>query len=461
ISKERHEQAKNAFQTPEAEPPGNGQEYDLSWLSRLTKDGNGKYEKTINNAVIVLENDPLLKGRIVTDEFASCGMVLGRVPWDQREEKRRWKDVDDAGFYRYVEVFYGLTGREKLDNALMLVSAQNKINDVKRYLQGLKWDGVKRVDTLLSDYLGAEDTAYTRAVIRKSLCAAVGRAVTGGIKYDYMPIFTGPQGIGKSTFLRILGKEWFSDSLTTFEGKEAAELIQGTWINEIGELSAFTKQETQVIKQFLSKTDDIYRAAYGRRTDKYPRRCVFFGTSNDSEFLKDATGNRRFWPVDVGAYPAKKSVWNQLPLEVDQIWAEAYVYWAMGEPLYLSKEVEALAKDQQERHREFSGKEGIVMDFLEKKIPSNWESMPLRDRRMFQNGNMQLAPGTELVPREKVCAAEIWVECYGSELKYMKRSDSMEINNILQSFRGWEKTKTPRRFGPYGQQRGFEKVATL
>ena len=132
--------------------------------------------------------------------------------------------------------------------------------------------------------------------MRKSLCAAVGRAVAGGIKYDYMPIFTGPQGIGKSTFLRILGKEWFSDSLTTFEGKEAAELIQGTWINEIGELSAFTKQETQVIKQFLSKTDDIYRAAYGRRTDKYPRRCVFFGTSNDGEFLKDVTGNCRFWP---------------------------------------------------------------------------------------------------------------------------------------------------------------------
>lgn len=183
---------------------------------------------------------------------------------------------------------------------------------MKRYLQGLKWDGTKRLDTLLSEYLGAEDTAYTRAVMRKSLCAAVGRAVAGGIKYDYMPIFTGPQGIGKSTFLRILGKEWFSDSLTTFEGKEAAELIQGTWINEIGELSAFTKQETQVIKQFLSKTDDIYRAAYGRRTDKYPRRCVFFGTSNDGEFLKDVTGNRRFWPVDVGVHPAKKSVWNQL-----------------------------------------------------------------------------------------------------------------------------------------------------
>ena len=293
LSKERYEQAKEAFKTPEQKEPG--PDYDLSWLSKLTKDGNGRYEKTINNAVLVLENDPLLKGRIVTDEFASCGMVLGRVPWDQRDEKRRWTDVDDAGYYRYVEVFYGLTVREKLDHALMIVSAQNRINDVKHYLEDLQWDGIRRLDTLLSDYLGAEDTPYTRAVMRKSLCAAVGRAVVGGIKYDYMPIFTGPQGIGKSTFLAILGKKWFSDSLTTFEGKEAAELIQGTWINEVGELSAFTKQETQVIKQFLSKTEDIYRAAYGRRTDKYPRRCVFFGTSNDSEFLKDMTGNRRFW----------------------------------------------------------------------------------------------------------------------------------------------------------------------
>lgn len=456
MARERIEAAKQAFQ--EGEQPA--AEDDLSWIYSMTKDGSGKFEKTINNAVIVLENDPLLKGKIATDEFASCGMALGKLPWDDREGKHRWTDVDDAGYYRYLEMFYGLSGREKLDNALKIVSAQNRVNDVKRYLQGLTWDGVRRVDTILPDYLGAEDNAYTRAVMRKSLCAAVARAVIGGVKFDYMPILVGPQGIGKSTLLSILGKEWFSDSLTTFEGKEAAELIQGTWINEVGELTAFTKQENQIIKQFLSKTDDIYRAAYGRRTEKYPRRCVFFGTSNDSEFLKDATGNRRFWPVDVGLRPAKRSVWNQLPLEVDQIWAEAYLYWQMGESLFLSKEIERLAESAQKEHRESSGKEGIIQDFLDKQIPEDWEHMSLANRRMYLNGNLRLEPGKKLKQRSRTCAVEVWAECFGRDPNFIERRDSVEINNILMGIAGWTKVNTPRKFEPYGSQRGFERQAT-
>lgn len=454
LAKERLERAQQAFgdDTPDEDGPG------LEWIKRLTVDGNGKIEKTINNAVIVLENDPLLKGKIVTDEFASCGIVLGKLPWSHEDEKRRWKDADDASFYNYMELFYGITGREKLDNALLIVSNQNRINDVKEYLKSLKWDGTRRVDMLLPDYLGAEDSPYTRAVMRKSLCAAVARAVTGGVKYDYMPIFSGPQGIGKSTLLAILGGAWFSDSLTTFEGKEAAELIQGTWINEIGELSAFTKQETQVIKQFLSKTHDIYRAAYGRRTEKYPRRCVFFGTSNDSDFLKDSTGNRRFWPVDVGIHPAKKSVWEELPKEVDQVWAEAYMYWQLGERLFLPKEIERMAEEMQEGHREASGKEGMIRDFLEREIPSDWNSYDLQQRRQFWNGNLKLPDHTELVKRDKVCAMEVWAECFSGDPRYLKRTDSMEINSALQAIKGWKRNKDKRRYGPYGPQRGFEKV---
>lgn len=457
MSRERFEEAQEAFSGPQAAETGDA-DPDLEWISHLTKDGNGRFEKTINNVVLVLENDPLLKGKIVTDEFASCGMALGRLPWDAREEKRRWKDADDASFYRYMETFYGITGREKLDNGLLIVSNQNRINDVKQYLQGLKWDGIKRVDRLLVDYLGAEDNAYSHAVIRKLLCAAVARAVKGGVKFDYMPILTGPQGIGKSTFLSILGKEWFSDSLTTFEGKEAAELIQGTWINEVGELTAFTKQETQTIKQFLSKTDDIYRAAYGRRTEKYPRRCVFCGTSNDSEFLKDSTGNRRFWPVDVGEHPAVKSVWKDLPGEVDQIWAEAYMLYVLGEELYLPKEIEALAEQQQEEHKESSGKEGLIREFLEKPVPLKWDQMSIMERKQFLQGTLAGMDKMELAPREKVCAAEIWVECFNGEQKYLKRMESTEINGILSGIKGWKRNKSVRRYGPYGTQKGFERT---
>lgn len=456
--KERVDQAKLAFGIGDAPAPDPGG--DTDWVLKLTRDTNGRIEKTISNVTTVLENDPFLKGKIVTDEFASCGMSLGGLPWDLDSGKRRWTDVDYAGYYRYMEMFYGLTGREKLDSGLLIVSSQNRINDVKEYLCGLEWDGKKRVDTLLSDYLGAEDNKYTREVMRKSLCAAVARAVKGGVKYDYMPIFTGPQGIGKSTFLSILGRDWFSDSLTTFEGKEAAELIQGTWINEVGELTAMTKQETSAVKQFLSKTHDIYRAAYGRTTGKYPRRCVFFGTSNDSEFLKDATGNRRFWPVDVGIHKARKSVWEDLPGEVDQVWAEAYTYWMLGEPLYLAKDVETMAEEQQEAHREAYAKEGVIREFLDREIPEGWDSMDLMQRRQFYSGNLRLPEGTAFTDRRKVCAAEIWQECFGSDLKYMGKRDSMEINSILQGIKGWKRNRSSQRYGFYGTQRGFERVST-
>lgn len=457
IAREKFEDAQRAFHLQGAtEDSENCRDLDLDWIKRMKHDGRGNIAKTINNAVLVLENDPLLKGKIVTDEFANCGLITGKVPWSAETGRRRWRDSDDAGYYNYMELFYGITGREKLDNALLLVGSQNCLNDVKEYLKGLKWDGIKRLDTLLPDYLGAEDSAYVRAVMRKSLCAAVARAVTGAVKYDYMPIFAGPQGLGKSTFLSILGRDWFSDSLTTFEGKEAAELIQGTWINEVGELTAMSKQETNAVKQFLSKTHDIYRAAYGKRTDKYPRRCVFFGTSNEVEFLKDVTGNRRFWPVDVGVCPVRKSVWRDLPHEVDQIWAEAYLYWMLGETLYLPKELEQAAEEMQESHRELSGKEGLIHAFIEREIPSNWDSMGLMARRQFFSGNMKLPEGETLVKRDKICAMEVWVECLHSEAKYMSRKDSMEINSILASIPGWKRNKSKRRYGPHGIQRGFE-----
>lgn len=438
---------------PDAQPKA-----DVSWMAQagLSYDGNGNLRKTRDNIIRILTYNPVYKGKIATDDFAVRGMALGALPWNLSEEPRIWSDTDDAGLAWELERNYGIVGKDKIDGALLLVSEANRYNEVKSYLNSLRWDMKPRLDTVLHDYLGAENNAYTRAVARKSFCAAVARVMTPGCKYDYVPVFVGPQGIGKSTFLATIGKDWYSDSLQSFEGKEAAEMIQGVWINELGEMTSYRKSEANTVKQFLSKGADIYRQAYGRRTGKYPRKCVFFGTCNTYEFLNDLTGNRRFWPVDVGKLTPAKSVWADLPGEVDQLWAEAVVYWMAKEPLYFDKpEIENLAKAEQDRHREANVKEGVIREFLDKEIPENYYKLSLSARRTFWGGGMQT--DSPLVKRDKVCALEVWCECFGGDVKNMRRADAMEINQILANLEGWERNNSMRRFGYCGRQRGFSR----
>ncbi len=311
------------------------------------------------------------------------------------------------------------------------------------------------------DYLGAADTPYTRAVARKSLTAAVARAMQPGVKYDTMPILVGAQGIGKSTLLRLLGAEWFNDSLNTFEGKEACEMIQGSWVIELQELNGLNKSEENAVKQFLSKTDDIYREPYGRRTGRYPRRCVFFGTTNDDEFLRDKTGARRFLPIDCMVQKPAKSVFKDLANEVSQIWAEAVVCWQLGEALYLDNpEVAAMAKAVQEAHAIHSAKEGIIRDFLEKEIPDNWEKLDLTMRRNYWNGGLKPVDCT-YKKRDRVCAVEIWCEALGGDARNFRRQDAQEINGILSKIEGWEKAKNALKYGTgYGAQKGSIRAKT-
>ncbi|MGN0674584.1 MAG: VapE domain-containing protein, partial [Oscillospiraceae bacterium] len=432
-----------------------------NWLTKLEVSQEGNISKTTDNVLIILENDPMLKNLIVYEEFSNRIYALGALPWDPSTDMRIWTDNDDAGLRHYLEKVYKITGEKRIMDAFSLSCHKHSYSAVKDYLLSLPtWDGVHRLDTLFCDYLGADDNAYVRAAARKSIVAAVARVMTPGVKYDTMPILAGPQGIGKSTLLRLLGGRWFSDSLSTFEGKEACEMLQGVWINEVGELNGLNRAETNAVKQFLSKVEDIFREPYGRRTGVYPRRCVFFGTTNEAEFLRDKTGNRRFWPIDCGVKEPTKNVFRDLPSEVPQIWAEALIAWRLGEPLYLTGEALKVAEATQEKHSEQSSKEGVIREFIEREVLPDWDKKTLSQRKIYWQADFQ-KDSVQKVPREKICAAEIWCECFGGDLKFMKRSDALEINSILQKIEGWQKSDKSMRFGlEFGVQRGFirEKV---
>jgi predicted P-loop ATPase len=285
------------------------------------------------------------------------------------------------------------------------------------------------------------------------LVAGVARVVNPGCKFDYMLILVGTQGIMKSSFLRTLGRGWFSDSFTTVQGKEAFEQLQGAWLIEISELSAFKKSEVEAIKHFVAKQKDTFRPSYARTPEDFPRQNIFFGTTNNLEFLKDPTGNRRFWPVLCEQRPIKKHTFTDLPLEVDQLWAEAVHLYNKGETLYLTKEIEAQARLVQELHSEKDERIGIINDYLDRLLPNNWDTMDMDDRRNWLDNPKNI--GTEM--RDQVCTAEVWCECLGKQKEDMTRYNTREVNDLLRSLTGWQAVVSTANFKIYGKQKYYER----
>lgn len=452
LGKERMEKAHEDFDMVESDD-----ELDTEWLKELTYTEQGKLKSTIKNFLLIIENEPLLKGKIAYNQFSNRAMVLGKLPWRKDDVKADWSDTDDAGLREFIEHYYGISSTAKCADALTIAFENNSFHPIKEYLDSLLWDGKERINTLFIDYLGAEDNSYVRTVTRKIIVAAVARIFVPGIKFDNMPVLSGPQGLGKSTIIKKLGKEWYSDSLTTVNGKEAYEQLQGVWILEMGEMMATKKADIEAVKHFLSKTEDIYRVAYGRRTSRFPRQSVFIGTTNDREFLRDRTGNRRFWPIDVAVKPNTKSVFNDLTeYEVNQIWAEAVELFKSGEKLYLSGEEEKEAKKQQEEHSEESAKAGLIQEYLDKLLPENWYNLNISEKRNYIQGSDfgDLDEGS--MRRDKTCVMEIWVELFNGDPKQLSPMTAREINDILGGLEGWEKYNSKLRFGKtYGIQRAF------
>ena len=456
IANEKFAEAKYDFGQPIEE------DYDNSWAEELTVNSKGEYDNSAPNINLILQNDQILKDCYSLNTFDFRRYVLRDTPWRKIENLKTpepMRDVDYSGIRNYIECVYGINSSMKIDDAFAIDVERRGFHPIQQYILNSQWDRVNRVDTLLIDYFGCDDNAYTRAAIRKSLCAAVARVFEPGTKFDMVLILVGEQGTYKSTFLRKLGVNWFSDTFTTVQGKEAYEQLQGAWIIEMAELSALKKSEVENIKQFISKCDDAFRPAYGRTVEIYKRQCVFFGTTNDTDFLKDSTGNRRFNPIDIHPEFATKSVKDDLnEEEVKQIWAEAYELWKQGEQLYFDDNEGSLARAEQHKHTATDERRGVIESFLERMLPDDWDKKDLYDRRTWLDDPLS---NNGTWKRDFICMAEIWCECLQKDKTDMSRYNTREINDIMRSLPDWEFVPSTKNFPIYGKQKYYKRKDSL
>ena len=457
IAEEKFAEAKFEFaEEAKAEVP---EEYDTSWTEELDANTKGEYNNSANNLNIIIQHDQFLKDVFKLNIFDNKRYVTRSLPWRKVDTVEPLRDVDYSGVRNYIECVYGIVSNQKVDDALALEFEKKKFHPIREYIRAQKWDGIPRVNTLLIDYFGAEDNAYTRAAIRKMLCAAVARVFEPGIKFDTALILVGEQGTYKSTFVKKLGMEWFSDTFTTVQGKEAFEQIQGAWLVEMAELSGLKKAEVESIKHYISKREDMFRPAYGRTVETYKRQCVFFGTTNNKDFLRDPTGNRRFMPIDVRPEYVTKSVIDDLTQdEINQIWAEAYQLYLAKEPLYLVGDEDIIAKIEQHKHSEADERKGIIEEYLNTKFPDNWDKMDLYDRRRWLEDPLS-KNGT--VQKDFICIAEVWCECLGKDKTEMSRYNTREVNEILRSLPEWEAIASTKNFPLYGKQKYYKRKDSL
>ena len=396
------------------------------------EDGNVKSVKQlVHNFEVVMDKDSRFAGKIRLNEFAQQPYLYGSVPWENENNCRAWSSHDDSALFSLIQADYGLKSRQDFADALKNVSMRNKFHPVRELLDSLTWDGKEHIRSLLPEYLGAEDSDYTYQVMRLWMLGAVSRVYKPGSKFDYTIILQGSQGIGKSTFLKLMALDdsWFNDSLDSLDSDKAVQSLTGSWIIELAELKSLARTAGGVesVKRFLTATQDKYRIPYERRADTFYRQCVFAGTTNKDDFLQDETGNRRFLIIHTGVIKPSKSLFvPEVMDDIKQAWAEAVHIWKNEDPqLILPEACIQQAKELQEANMADDGKRGIILDYLEGKT--------------------------------QVCAREIWFEALEESIS-PKSYQTSEINSIIAKVSGWQRMKTPRKFPKYGSQRGFQKM---
>lgn len=417
----------------------------------LSKNENGKPHQSISNCIKAIERDDRLAGRFRFNVIAYTKTLTLPVPWDDGEGERPIADWDYCGLASFLERRYGLMSKQKAIDAVTEVSMHNRYNPITSWMDGLEWDGEPRMDTLLPCFLGTDMSDYNVAVMRLFMMGAVARAYEPGTKFDYMPVLIGPQGLGKSFFLRKLGhcSDWYCDNFNTIDGDAAAEKLRGLWIVEMAELLAAKKQrDVESIKAFLTSQVDTIRPKYARETEQRPRACVFAGTTNNPHFLTDTTGNRRFLPVECGINePAMSLFADGADGYFEQAWAEAvHVYKTERPVLVLDERSAAFAMEKQEQYLEDDPRVGMVQQYLDEKL-AEWMAKPQRRQEDV-----------------RVCAQELIQEALPEEqCRAQSRFLVNEMHSIMQNkIEGW--VKYPKNNGraktsDYGVQRCYIPLA--
>ena len=423
------------------------------WRTKLEIRKDGSIAPNAKNALVILLFDEHLKSIRMNTMTGMIEAEVDSLPW--KRDFIFWQNTDTEQLYMWIANVHNVQfPKELFQMALTTVANKRRFHPIEDYLQELpEWDGEERVEKLLVDYLGAENTIFNREAITKVMLAAIARVYQPGIKFDYMLVLNGPQGIGKSTFFNRLFKGYLSDSLTMLDmrDKTGSEKLQGYWALEVAEMAGMRKADIECVKSFISRQEDIYRPAYGRVVEKHPRRCVIVGSTNSSTgFLRDISGNRRFWPVRCTGGQLKP--WNLDEETISQLWAEALAKYNQGESLLLSAEAEEIAQAEQREAIEEDPRMAQVVEYLEKPIPKNWEKLDLDTRRMFLEGDTDYDPES-LVDRETVSNMEIWVECFGKKAADMERKDSDALTALMMKVEGWERSGKVRKVALYGKQR--------
>lgn len=329
-------------------------------------DGNGKIYKMVLQA----ESDQGLDA-ISYNEIEHRPFVRGKLPWSKAEENRAWEPADDSHFRAYMQQKYSARGKSDLADAFMIVANGRRYDPLVEMIEKLpEWDGVKRVDTLAIDFIGAEDTPYSRACMRLAMNGAMMRAFYPGCKFDTMLVFEGVQGGRKSSFARALAldDDFFTDNIGNIGKKEASECIQGKWIVEVGELASFRKSEVEQVKLFVSQQADNYRVPYEKYASPKKRRCIFIGTTNSKSFLADATGARRFLPVHCDPEKITMDVFSDGTHDyMEQAWAEIYQEFKEERKLslILPEEVRAAAMEAQQGYSAVDVNTGTILNYIE------------------------------------------------------------------------------------------------